>query len=129
MEYFDVNEVRQQLISHLTSITSASQANRVLARMQIMTEDSFNELRLKHKDEVNQLIHKLCDLLPSPVHKSQSIIRHASDDIQFFLFERFTFAINYLNELGSERATAIAFTSADQMLRYLLIEEFESRIP
>ena len=128
MEYFDTKEVRQQIISHLTSITSESQANRVLARFKSLNEYSFNELRLKHKDEVNQLIYKLCDLLTAPVHKSQSLNRHASSDIQFLLFERFTFVVNYLNELGSERATVLAFNSVDQMLRYLLIEEFESRI-
>lgn len=129
MEYFDTNELRQQIINHLTSITSESQVNRVLARFKTMNEDSFNELRLKHKDEVNQLIHKLCDLLSAPIHKSQSVFRHASDDIQFLLFERFTFVVNYLNELGSERSTALAFNSVDQMLKYLLIDEFESRIP
>lgn len=129
MEYFDTKEVRQQIINHLTSITSESQANRVLARFKSLNEYSFNELRLKHKDEVNQLIYKLCDLLTAPVHKSQSLIRHAGSDIQFLLFERFTFVVNYLNDLGSERFTALAFNSVDQMLKHLLIDEFENRIP
>ena len=129
MEYFDTKEVSQQLINHLTSITTESQANKVLSRMQTLNEDSFKELRLKHKDEVNQQISTLCDLLAAPVHKSQSLFRHASDDIQFLLFERFTFAVNCLNELGSERATVLSFNSVDQMLRYFLIENFESRLP
>lgn len=128
MEHFDAKELQQQLIRHLTSITSEAQANKVLARMQTLDEASFHDLRLTHRAEVSQLVRELCDLLPLPLHKSQSLVRHASDDIRFLLFDRFTSASNFIGELAADHPVSLEFDTVAQALDYFLIEWFEGKL-
>lgn len=128
MEHYDVKEIRQQMINHLNSVISESQINKALARMQVTDETSFNSLRLEHKQEVDQLVRCLCDLLYMPTHKSQSLVRHASDDARFLLFDRFVCAINYLNDLAEDHPCVLEVDTVAQALDYFLIEWFAGKL-
>lgn len=123
-----VGDLRNQLISHLTSISTEAQAGRVEKRMQQMTDKEVYSLRLMHKESVNQLVCDLCELLPLPLHKSQSRIRHISEDVRFLLFDRFLTALSFLNELPSDDATLPDFDTDESMLKFFLIDVFESRL-
>lgn len=123
-----VVELQKQLTAHLTSITSQAQANRCLQRIRQLTDKNLNDLRCKYRDETNQLICDLCDLLNSPIHKSQSRIRHASEDVRFLLFDRFTIAISFLNELPSPKAILPEFDTTEQVLKYFLIDLFDHKM-
>lgn len=101
--------------------------HKVLKRFKSITNEEFDEMRIKYREDVNKLIEKLAELQNQPFHKSQTEVRHASLEVQMLLADRLMTVTSSLDNASPDNIISVPKDFGGSIL-YLLIESWEHKL-